>query len=72
MSNRRRLPGKRARRPELSGEDPHRSALAHAIARDAARMRRDDPAGYRRLQLVLRVVLGGAILGILIVAALKW
>jgi hypothetical protein len=70
MSNRRRLKPSRLARPEPGGEDPNRAPLASAIAEDAARMRRDDPVGYRRLQLILRVVLAAAVVGILILAAL--
>jgi hypothetical protein len=72
MSNRRRLKQSRARRPDPGGQDPNRSALADAIARDTARMRRYDPVGYRRDRLILRLVLGGAILAILVLAAIHW
>jgi hypothetical protein len=72
VSNRRRLKQSRSRRPDPGGEDPKRSPLANAIAPDAARIRRENPVGYRRYQFVLRLVLGGAILAILVLAALHW
>jgi hypothetical protein len=72
MSNRRRLKQSRSPGPDPGGEDPNRSALADAIARDAARMRRYDPVGYMRFRLILRLALGGAVLAILVLAAVHW
>jgi hypothetical protein len=73
MSNGRRF--RRAHRvkpTEPASPDPHRSFIADGIARDAERMRRDNPAGYRRQKLIIRLALAAAIAAILIWAILNW
>ena len=73
VSNSRRFRRTRPVKPPEPGEpDPHRAALAHAIAKDAERMRRDNPAGYRRQRLILRAALAAAVAAILVWAVLNW
>jgi len=74
MSNGRRFrrAGQSKRTPAAQHAGRHDPPFGSAIAVDAARMRRENPRGYRRLAWTLRIGLGAMVLAIIVLAVIHW